>query len=217
MHTALTRPWPSRTIGLAVAAMVGLLGVYCLLYNVALGRPETVWNAFSWPVINLVPFMLAFEAGKRVERWPAHFAVLTCAFAVSIGLDFVKGSSSPLLFEATRRVPAAVLVLAAWWSTRWFGPAKPPENTALPLLPGQIDWVEAAGNYVLIHGAGRPLCHRATLSAVEAALAGHGFVRVHRSNLVRASAVARATSKDVILRSGTRVAIGTRYRHALPR
>lgn len=217
MHPSLTHPWSPKIIALATAAAIVLLGAYCLLYNAAVGRAETAWNAFTWPIINVVPFMLAFESGKRDQRTAFRLAMLTSACAASIALDFAMSSSSSLLFEATRRVPAFVLVLALWWSGHWIQESKLPQQTApLPLLPGQIDWVQAAGNYVLLHGSGRRLCHRATLSAVEATLMGHGFVRVHRSHLVRAEAVARTTSRDVFLRDGTRIALSSRHRPALP-
>lgn len=62
----------------------------------------------------------------------------------------------------------------------------------------EISHVEAAGNYVELHAnVGRHL-HRATLAALEAELAEHGFRRIHRSRLVRVGAV-RA---EQILRSG---------------
>src|SRR5262249_37478454 len=55
----------------------------------------------------------------------------------------------------------------------------------------EIDWVEAAGNYVKIHTGTR--CHqvRDTLKALEAKLDPARFVRVHRSALVNVDSIQR--------------------------
>ena len=43
------------------------------------------------------------------------------------------------------------------------------------LDPNEIDWVEAAGDYVTIHAAGKSHLVRDSLRNVEARLATHGF------------------------------------------
>jgi two-component system LytT family response regulator len=85
----------------------------------------------------------------------------------------------------------------------------------LPLLPDQIDWVSAAGNYVELHGRGRTIVYRASLNSVEAQLARHGFLRVHRSTLVRRGAIARIRRIDLLLEDGTSLKLGKRYRSSL--
>lgn len=86
--------------------------------------------------------------------------------------------------------------------------------------PHEIERVEAAGNYVELHGPRGPVLHRATLTAVEADLAAHGFVRLHRSRLVRrdaVTAVATTPSGDfeATLASGAVVAGSRRFRGGL--
>lgn len=88
----------------------------------------------------------------------------------------------------------------------------------LPLA--EILWVEAAGNYVELHRADGSVLHRAPLAEMERQLAGAGFVRIHRSRLVRRSAVARADSKPsgdftVQLADGRELAGSRRYRRPL--
>lgn len=88
------------------------------------------------------------------------------------------------------------------------------------LAPAEIERVEAAGNYVELYGPRGTLLHRATLTAVEAELAPHGFVRIPRSRLVRrdaVTAVAGTASGDfeATLGSGTVVAGSRRFRAAL--
>lgn len=59
-----------------------------------------------------------------------------------------------------------------------------------PLFPlDDLQWVEAARDYVHLHGGRRSRLVRATMAATEAALAGEGFLRIHRSTLVRPGAV----------------------------
>jgi len=52
-----------------------------------------------------------------------------------------------------------------------------------------IDWVEADGDYVRIHSRGKCLLHRSTMGELEDRLDANRFVRVHRSTIVRISAV----------------------------
>jgi LytTr DNA-binding domain len=83
-----------------------------------------------------------------------------------------------------------------------------------------VVWVEAAGNYVELHRGGAGLLHRASLSAMEQRLKTAGFVRIHRSRLVRREAVAAVESKPtgdfvVRLRDGRELAGSRRYRRPL--
>ncbi|HLZ77374.1 LytTR family DNA-binding domain-containing protein [Phenylobacterium sp.] len=84
----------------------------------------------------------------------------------------------------------------------------------------EVVWVEAAGNYVELHRGGAGLLHRASLSEMERRLHTAGFVRIHRSRLVRRQAVAAIESKPtgdftVRLTDGRELAGSRRYRHPL--
>jgi two-component system LytT family response regulator len=50
--------------------------------------------------------------------------------------------------------------------------------------PQDIDWVDAAGNYVRLHTDGRTHLIRETMKSIEARLDPEVFVRVHRSAIV---------------------------------
>jgi two-component system LytT family response regulator len=52
------------------------------------------------------------------------------------------------------------------------------------LKPGEVDRVEAAGNYVLLHAGQERHILRETLSAMEARLGPAGFMRINRSMIV---------------------------------
>jgi DNA-binding LytR/AlgR family response regulator len=205
------RPKEIAGFGAAVALAVAL---YCLAYNALAGRSESVAAGLAWAAVNVLPWFGAFEAGKRVSGLPARAAVLGAALAGSMALHLLAhGVPEQLGFELARRLPgllaaAGLLFLVSTPKRRAAAAAE------LPLLPHQIDWVSAAGNYVELHAAGRVVLHRASLASVEALLAPRGFVRIHRSTLVRRDAVARVRTADLILRDGTSLPIGNRYRAA---
>lgn len=87
---------------------------------------------------------------------------------------------------------------------------------------GDILWVEAAGNYVELHLSERSLLRRQTLAALERELAGHDFVRIHRSRLVNAHHVSAAQTNEsgdftITLKDGRRISGGRRWRGGLDR
>ena len=87
--------------------------------------------------------------------------------------------------------------------------------TVLPL--GEIDWIEAEGNYARVWTGARSYLLREPLAALETRIRPHGFLRAHRRALVRVDAVRRlaATSAGetvVELASGARIAIARRRR-----
>jgi two-component system, LytTR family, response regulator len=82
----------------------------------------------------------------------------------------------------------------------------------------EIDWIEAAGDYVSIHVGGKTWLMRETIAAIELRLALSGFVRIHRSVLVNVDRVAELQPQDkgeyaVLLRDGTELKL-TRSYHA---
>ncbi len=84
---------------------------------------------------------------------------------------------------------------------------------------GDILWVEAAGNYVELHRGAAPVLHRAPLAQMERRLARAGFVRIHRSRLVRLDAIAAVetrTSGDFVVRlvTGQTLSGSRRFRAA---
>ncbi|HEX2167087.1 MAG TPA: LytTR family DNA-binding domain-containing protein, partial [Longimicrobiales bacterium] len=55
----------------------------------------------------------------------------------------------------------------------------------LILRVSEIDWIEAASNYVRLHAGGREYLLRETMTALESKLDPMEFVRIHRSTIVR--------------------------------
>ena len=48
----------------------------------------------------------------------------------------------------------------------------------------ELDWIEAAGNYVRLHSGAEEYLYRETLSRMEAALDPVRFAHIHRSSIV---------------------------------
>ncbi len=217
MLERLRRPLSARSLALGVAAAVLLVALYCVAYTALADRPESIGEALAWAVANLCPWLIAIEAGKRSATWPTAGAAGAAAFVGSLMLGYAFGvSDDELAFEAVRRLPgltlsaAAILVLRSGLGQ----PAGP--GAAIPLLPRQIDWVRAAGNYIELRAQGRTIVHRSSIAAAERDLAKHGFVRIHRSTLVQRDRIARVRTEDVVLFDGTHLKVGKRYRTALP-
>lgn len=89
------------------------------------------------------------------------------------------------------------------------------------LAPAEIDWARAAGNYVELHGHFGSILDRRTLAALADELAPHGFVRIHRSRIVRTAAIRSLESKpsgdfDVTVGNGEVVGGSRRFRSNLP-
>lgn len=83
-----------------------------------------------------------------------------------------------------------------------------------------VDWMEAAKNYVRLHVGDRTHVLRSTLTALEQRLDPERFRRVSRSALVNLDRVREVQpwfhgDAIVILESGARVPLSRRYRHNL--
>lgn len=86
--------------------------------------------------------------------------------------------------------------------------------------PHEIDWVEASGDYVSVHAAGKAHLARESLRSMEERLARYGFCRIHRSVLVKLRCIRELVAKDsgdheLILHDGTRLRVSRSYRDAL--
>ena len=88
------------------------------------------------------------------------------------------------------------------------------------LRAGQIEAIEALGNYVKIRTAGKSHVVRCSLTSLEAQLHPATFVRIHRSHIVNLSAVRELLplshgDYNVVLESGHVVPLSRAYRDRL--
>jgi hypothetical protein len=83
-----------------------------------------------------------------------------------------------------------------------------------------IEWLEAAENYVNLHVRGRAYPLRSTMTAIQERLDPQRFVRVHRSYIVNLDFLVQIDPTDagdaqLLLKDGTRIPCSRRYRQAL--
>lgn len=104
-----------------------------------------------------------------------------------------------------------------------------PRRSRIPIRAGgsvfflpvdEIDWIEAADNYVRIHARNEVHVVRQTLQRMEESLAPNAFVRIHRSTIVNVGRIKEiqpwfAGEYVVLLRDGTKLQTSRRYRARL--
>jgi two-component system LytT family response regulator len=86
----------------------------------------------------------------------------------------------------------------------------------------EIDWIEAAGNYLKLHARSGTHLVRATMKEIEARLDPARFARIHRTTIVNLDRVRFLEpwshgDQLVILQSGEKLTLSRRYRDRLPR
>jgi two-component system LytT family response regulator len=84
----------------------------------------------------------------------------------------------------------------------------------------EIDWIEAAGNYVKLHVGNDTHLFRETMNALESQLDPDTFYRIHRSHIVNIERVKELQpwfngEYVVFLRNGTRLTLSRGYREKL--
>ncbi len=178
-----------------------------------------------------VPIVLVFSmlhvAGMVAIRYAGY------AFA-GMHYDFGHGRLPlELLYEGRKDCLSYAIDMGIFWVADRLAAAQAPpkaperlevraDGRVVYFEPAEILWVEAAGNYVELHVAGRasPLLVRGTLAEYETRLDGAGFVRIHRSRLLNRShirSVETTHSGDVTvtLSNGQTIIGSRRYRDAL--
>ena len=86
--------------------------------------------------------------------------------------------------------------------------------------PGEIDWIEADGDYVRVYIGGRGYLVRHTIGGMEERLDASRFQRIHRSTIVNVARV-REVQPDgdrryrVVLRDGTSLTMSRGFRERL--
>jgi two-component system LytT family response regulator len=88
------------------------------------------------------------------------------------------------------------------------------------LRADEIDWIEAAGNYVRLHVGSQAHLLRETMNAIEARLDSERFFRIHRSRIVNVERIQEMQpwlngEYSVVLKSGVRLTLSRGYREKL--
>ena len=110
--------------------------------------------------------------------------------------------------RGTRRYPARVAVRAA--------------DRFVVIDWRDVDWIEAADNYVKLHVGAKEFLVRDTLAAIEKQLDPERFARIHRSAIVQLDRLAELHPAghgdvEVVLRGGTRLVLSRTWRDRVQR
>lgn len=205
------RRWPVRGGPRNVAIHVAGLVPFSIIHTAGMAALRLLWfsgilgEAHSFP---LTVDRLTFEFAKDV----VNYAMLSGA------TELLR-----LLFSRPRP-PAAVEAPTAVAPPPNAVPAALPERFAvrkrgkeIMVEVADIDWVEAAGNYAVLHVGGETLEIRSSLTKLEGELDPKRFVRVHKSYVVNVARIAEVTpwiSGDWRIRQqdGAEVNLSRRYR-----
>ena len=84
----------------------------------------------------------------------------------------------------------------------------------------EVDWIEAADNYVRVHSAGESYLVRETMSSLETKLDPRRFARVHRSVIVNVDRVKQLNPMfkgeyEIVMQDGKHLPFGRAYRSRL--
>lgn len=207
----LHRRWPladRRNLVIHVAAVVpfsllhtgGMAALRLLWFNAIVGVP------YSFP---LTPDRLQYEFAKDLVT----YLMLTTGVVALNYLLRKAAAPAPVPEPAPVELPPAS------------PPAATPERFAVRKRGGSevlvevadIDWIEASGNYAILHVGGDTFEIRSSLTRLESELDPRRFVRVHKSHLVNIARVAEVTpwvSGDwrIRLHDGAEVNLSRRYR-----
>ncbi len=186
-----------------------------------------------------VPFSAAHVLGmvalRKLAYWMAGRHYDFGVWWPSFGYEYLKDLRSYFLI-------IALTCLSRLWLVRWQGEARllaepdegpPVEPVERPerflvrklgreflVAANEIEWLQAAGNYVNLHVRGRDYPLRSTMAAIEERLDPRRFVRVHRSYFVNLDHLAEIEPLEngearLKLRNGSQVPCSRRYRAAL--
>ena len=81
----------------------------------------------------------------------------------------------------------------------------------------EIDWIEAAGNYLKLHIGREAHMIRETMNSIEAKLDPDKFLRIHRSTIVNIDRIKElhpmfSGDYSVILKNGAELSLSRNYR-----
>ena len=211
--------------------LTSFAGFLAIAWFVFLASQRLRPPSLSWPAT------LALHAALTILFSLAHVGLMVAfryAVYAALGDDYASaGSAFEVLVYEYRKdlISYAVLALLPHVAARLVPAGEEPAAARAPehrievrdgsrtvrLAPADVEWAQAAGNYVELHGRFGTLLHRRTLAALAEELEPHGFARVHRSRIVRAAAIGAIETRpsgdfEVTLASGARIAGSRRYR-----
>ncbi len=237
------------SLGLTWLAIVSAAFTYCHMHGWIYPSREYVENGANiwllsrwmfWPFVLPAAFsVIAFFAGKEK---PFAGLVLSIFIALFLGgshayiVNNVMGLEESFLGTFYYMVPIILGTYAIFLAVSLVYVRRLPDvrdvqkreeptlvvnkgRTIVWLKESQVDWMQAARNYVDVHADGQTYILRNTLSKMEETLESQSFVRVHRSYIVNRKSIDgvnknRDGSALVLMKDGSELPCGRAYRNA---
>jgi hypothetical protein len=200
--------------------------------------PAFYWLHRRWPlgtvrnlaihVAMVVPFSFLHTTGMAALRLFWFNAVVGASYSFPLTVDRLQ-------YEFAKDLVTYLMVTTGVLALNYILYRKPPVESPSVAAPverfavrkrggsevmvevADIDWIEASGNYAILHVGGETFEIRSSLAKLEAELDAKRFVRVHKSYVVNIARVAEVTpwvSGDwrIRLQDGAEVNLSRRYR-----
>jgi two-component system LytT family response regulator len=191
-----------------------------------------------------MPEMDGFEVLSAVEIEPLPYIIFVTAFdhyavqAFEVGaIDYLLKPVAPDRFDqALERARhqldrgAGDLADRLARALEQVAPARPRVERFLVKDQGrsrfvaasEVEWIEAAGNYLKLHTPGGIHLVRATMKEIESRLDTARFARVHRTSIVNVDRIQYLEpwshgDQLIVMKSGEKLMLSRRYRDRLPR
>jgi len=89
-------------------------------------------------------------------------------------------------------------------------------NKVVPIRAADIEWIEAADNYAILHSGGESYIASSGIGELERRLPPETFMRVHRSSIVNVTLIRHLESDGsggmvATMRSGSQVKVSRGY------
>ena len=222
----------AHALGLELSSHLTIAALLPALYWLQHRWPLTEPRNFAIYLLALLPFSLGHSLGMSALRWLWFIVILGQPHTLPLALD-------QLLYELAKDLVVFTALNAGIFALphllgRMTPPAPVPAAQRPSLDPpvrfavrhrgrevmvetADIDWIEAAGNYAVLHVKGDTFEIRSSLAKLETELDPDRFVRVHKSHIVNITRVAEVTpwvSGDwrIRLHDGAEVNLSRRYR-----
>lgn len=209
------RRWPvaGGVRNLAVHAVAVL--PFSVIHTVGMAALRLLWfsgilgQAYSFPI---TAERLGYEFAKDIVTY-GMLSAGVLAFRHLFGLAAAAHAGEPT--PAMEPISAPSQEPAATPLPERFAVRKRGREIMVEVV--DIDWIEAAGNYAVLHVGGETLEIRSSLTRLEGELDPKRFVRVHKSYVVNIARVAEVTpwvSGDwrIRLQDGAEINLSRRYR-----
>jgi DNA-binding LytR/AlgR family response regulator len=213
----LHRRWPMSRSPRNVAIHVAAIVPFSIVHTVGMAALRLLWFSailgmtYSFP---LTPDRLAYEFAKDV----VNYGMLSAGI-LALRYLFDRRPAPAVSAEQTMEAeaPPAAATAAAPPAPLGERFAVRRRGREIIVEMADIDWVEASGNYAVLHVGGETLEIRSSLSKLESELDPKRFVRVHKSYLVNVTRITEVTpwlSGDwrIRLQDGAEVNLSRRYR-----